>query len=247
MGNTTVFPLLRGRIVNMRQVISRTITEMNKAARPVLKSLGIPNRWIRAYLRCLSFKRDGPMGVVMEFDPSKGTKQDRFFAWVVEGGVPDGGVDMKPWFKQRGPTNIPIIHTQKSVRSMTVDKAASLSAVVRTLTSLGPGQRAPAKMVQKLRPDQHRFDPLASVIRQQQSFLNASGAKRGRKGSTTGFRRLSPSPPENADGDTLRRWKASWYWKPKGYTGGGAKVMDKLQPIFTEVFKACLAKHLKGE
>jgi len=244
MGNTVAFPLLRGRLIDMRKVINRTIVEMNKVFRPVLKSLGIPNRWVRAYLRCLTVRRDGPMGAVVEFDPSKGTTQDRFFAWVTENGVPKEGFDMKPWFKKRGPTNIPIIHTQKSVRQMTPDKAGSLSAVVRTLTSLAPGQRAPGKMVHRLLPDQHKFDPLASVIRQQQSFLNASGVKRGRKGSTTGFRRLSPTPPENADGDTLRRWKASWYWKRGGMEG--FKVMEKIRPMFAEVFQRCLSAHLQG-
>lgn len=228
----------------MRKVINKTITEMNKLARPLLRSMHIPNRWVRAYLRCLSFERNGATGAVMKFDPTKGTKQDRFFAWVVESGTPDEGVDMKPWFKQRGPTNIPIIHTQKSVRQMTPDKAASLSAVVRTLTSLGPGQRAPAHMVHKL-ADRHRFDPLAAVIRQQQSFLNAAGVKRGRKGSSVGFRRLSPNPPENATGDTLRRWKASWYWK--GGQPGGYQVMEKLQPLFVEVFDRCLRAHLQGD
>lgn len=245
MGNNRVAPLLAGRLVNMSQVVTKALTRMRAVARPLLKSLGIPNRWARAYLRCLSYERSGTASAVLIFDPAKGSEQDRFFAKVIETGVEKGGIDMKPWFQSRGPTNIPIIHTRKSIKGMVADKAGSMAEVVRQISGMQPGQRAPARLVHKLLPAQHASDPLAQTIRQQQAFVNANGGKRGRKGSITGFRRLSPTPPEDASSEELARWKQSWYWMREGFEG--KQVMDKLRPIFAETVRECLAAHIRGD
>lgn len=209
-----------------KQLYKRMGVEMRKAARLILAGVRAPSRWKRAYVRCLKITDDSS-GVHLVLDYRKVSKADGFFARALEEGVPKEGIDMKPWYKHA--VNIPIGHSQKKITTQ-YDAKGSKAALIRQIRALAPGQRMPPATVNKL-AGHHVTDPLEGAMRQSGAFTNAAGQKRGRAGSLTAFRRLSPTPPD--DPDARERWQKSWIFGKGGRDG--AHLMKEMCKVFSEI------------
>jgi hypothetical protein len=227
MAAKPIFNKLRERLKGLKGAWSKVLAEFRKAARDFLKSIPIPERWRRSYLRCLSIVPLPEGGIKVTLDMSKGNKVDRFFAKAVEEGVPKGGIDMKKWYDR--PVNIPINHAKGQIRSYQPTNG-TIGSVQKVLASLGPGERAPSGLVKKLLPQQHVTDPLARAIRQNADFSRPSG-KKDKAGSIMTFRRLSPVAPKNPD--ARKRWAKSWFWLRSGMKP--YRLISKLQPILLAI------------
>lgn len=224
-----VFAKLRERLKSMKGVWPRVLAEFRRAARDYLRSIPIPERWRKSYLRCLSIVTLPEGGIQVSLDFSKGNKVDRFFAKAVEEGVPKGGIDMKKWYDR--PVNIPIKHAKGQIQSYKPTNG-TIGSVQKALASLGPGERAPSGLVRKLLPRQHATDPLAQAIRQNAEFSRPSG-KKDKAGSIMTFRRLSPVAPKNPE--ARKRWAKSWFWLRSGMKA--YNLIPKLQPILLAIAK----------
>ena len=229
MAAKPIFNKLRERLKSIKGAWPRVLAEFRKAARDFLKSIPVPERWRKSYLKCLSVITLPEGGIAVRLDMSKGSKLDRFFANAIEEGVPKGGIDMKKWYDR--PVNIPIKHGSKQIRSYQ-PTSGTIGSVQRVLSSLGPGERAPSGLVRKLLPRQHVTDPLARAIRQNADFAKPSGGK-VKAGSTVTFRRLSPTAPE--DPKARKRWAKSWFWLRAGMKP--YNLISKLQPLLTAIAK----------
>lgn len=238
MGTKPVLKGLLDRVEALKREGSkrwRKVAEAIKAAW-ILEVMGLPDtpeRWKRAYIRCLKIKSsNGKAVVVLDTSGAKGA--DHMYVTAIELGVPKGGIDMKPWLlKDKEFVNIPIMHTEEQRAGYSPTKGHTKTGIERLLTGLGPGERSPEGMVERL---QYRYqghgkttvtDPLARAIRQTEAFVSPqTGRSSGREGTITTFRRLSKDSPEG-----------SWHWCRKGYAAKhlARRIAKKVGPIARSV------------
>lgn len=241
IGRLSSLGQIEDRLKNQNEAWTKVMAEMRKAADEFMRGQPIPARWRRAYIRCLDIRPRPGGGVILELNFDKVSKEDAFFANVIENGVPTSGIDMKPWYHR--PVNIPIMKTQKQIRGL-ADKG-SQARVLAAIQALNPDtrQRAPAGLVGKIRPE-HAVDPLAQAIRQSATFHSQkTGKRRGRRGSVVAFRRLTPMAPR--DPEARRRWKDSWIWGRGGIPG--RHLIWQLREIFVDVINRVLPKFIFGD
>lgn len=222
-------------------VWNRVMIEMRKVAHDYMRAQPIPARWRRAYIRCLDVRMRPGGGVILELNFAKASKEDAFFANVVENGVPASGIDMKKWYHR--PVNIPIMKTQKQIRGL-ADKG-SKTRVLNAIKALDPDtkERAPAGLVGRILP-QHAYDPLADTMRQNSAFRSTkTGKTKGRRGSAVAFRRLTPMAPR--DPEARKRWQDSWIWGRGGIQG--KHLIWELRPLFVEVVNRVVSKYISQE
>jgi hypothetical protein len=155
------------------------------------------------------------------------------FAAAIEYGIDKGGIDMKPWLlKGQDSVNIPLMHSEEKRSSYTPTARHSKTGISKLLTGLGPGQRSPEGMVERLqykyrgKDRQTVTDPLARAIRQTETFISATGRKSGQEGTITTFRRITKDSPSS-----------SWRWAREGRTAYklAKKMSRRVAAIAAEV------------